>query len=263
MSVATLLDGAARIGLDGLGEADLQRRVDRKYLVPLRDLAALADALTASHRLLAVDGLTSFDYRSSYLDTPDLACYHAHRQGRRLRWKARTRLYADSGRCRFEVKLKTGRGDTDKHSVLVGADEHGSLPPSGSALLQQVLAERYRLPAPGRLVPSLLVEHQRTTLVATDGSGRLTVDSGLRFTAPSGASAQLAGDLVLVETKSAAGRSTADRLLRAAGLRPVSVSKYSSGLALTYPGLPDQPWRRLLREHFHPTLTLQTTAASA
>lgn len=264
MSVADLLVRAPRIGLDGLGDADLQQRVDVKYLVPLSALAALAGPLAASHALLSVDGLTSFGYRSSYVDTPDLACFHAHRQGRRLRWKARTRLYADSGRCRFEVKLKTGRGDTDKHSVLVDAAEHGTLPAAGAALLEQVLAEHYRLPAPELLLPSLLVEHQRSTLVAADGSGRTTVDSDLRFVVPSGAGARLADDLVLVETKSAGGRSRADLLLRAAGLRPVSVSKYSCGLALTDPSLPDQPWRRLLQQHFHPTpTTLQTTAAAA
>lgn len=263
MIVAELLDGATRVGLDGLGDADLQQRVDRKYLVPLSAIAALAGPLMISHALLTVDGLTSFGYRSSYLDTPDLACYHAHRQDKRLRWKARTRLYADSGRCRFEVKLKTGRGDTDKHSVLVDPAEHGTLPPSGAALLGQVLADHYRLPVPHVLAPSLLVEHQRSTLVAADGLGRMTVDSGLRFTAPSGAAARLADDLVLVETKSTRGRSAADLLLRAAGLRPLSVSKYSAGLALTDPSLPDQPWRRLLQRYFQPTQTLQQTAAAA
>lgn len=262
MTPSGLLDHAPRIGLGGLGDADLQQRVDRKYLVSLPALAALADPLAASHALLSVDGLTSFGYRSGYLDTPDLACFHAHRQGRRLRWKARTRLYTDSGRCRFEVKLKTGRGDTDKHSVLVEPAELGTLPPAGAALLGQVLAEHYRQPAPRLLVSSLLVEHQRSTLVAADGSGRMTVDSDLRFTAPSGASARLTDSLVLVETKSAGGHSHADLLLRQAGLRPVSVSKYSFGLALTDPSLPDQPWRALLRRHFQTTPTLQTTAAA-
>lgn len=253
MTAATLdqmFVSAPRVGLDGLGEADLQRRIDRKYILSVDRLAPLVSSLQASHALLEVQGLTFFSYRSSYLDTADLACFHAHRQGRRLRWKARTRLYADSGRCRFEVKLKTGRGDTDKHSVVIPADEFGMVPDTGRELLELVLASQYQLPAPPDLAPSLTVQHSRSTLVAEHGGARATFDTGLVLTGPDATTTRLRDDLVLIETKSSTGRSAADLILRDAGVRPVSVSKYCAGIALTRHDAPDQPWRPLLRQHF-------------
>jgi hypothetical protein len=244
--------GAGRVALHALGDADLQRRVDRKYLLPRDLLGVLAPELAATHALLEVDRRTDFRYRSAYLDTPELACFHAHRQDRRLRWKARTRLYADSGLCRFEVKLKTGRGDTDKHAQQIGAEAFGTLPAAGRALLDRALSERYGVGAPRLLAPTLEVRHRRSTLVtrdARDAPERLTVDWDLGFWG-GGGEGRLRDDLVLVETKSRDGRSVADLLLRHAGARPVPLSKYSVGMALTRPQLPDQPWRPLLRRCF-------------
>ncbi len=242
---------APRIGLEALGAADLQRRVDRKYLLTTQQLGVVAEQLRISHALLEVDGLTRFAYRSSYLDTPSLECFFAHRQGRRLRWKARTRLYADSGRCRFEVKLKTGRGQTNKCALVISADEYGTVPSSGLDLLTQSLATNYRVLPPVELVPSLTVSHLRSTLVARHDAARFTVDYDLVMTAPDGRTARLREDLVLVETKSERGRSTADVVLREAGIRPVSVSKYCAGIALTRAGAPAQPWRPMLQRNFY------------
>ena len=248
--IADLLGGAERSGLEQLGGADLQQRVDRKYLAPAWALEELADELCATHSLLEVDGRTGFRYRSAYLDTPDLGCFHAHRQGRRLRWKARTRLYRDSDLCRFEVKLKTGRGDTDKHALTIDPAEFGTLPEDGGDLLRGLLADRYGQQAPRVLVPTLTVDHRRSTLVSLAGDGRLTIDSDLRFRGPRGTAGRMRPSTVLLETKSADGRSLADLLLREAGIRPVSVSKYCVGVALTHRGEEQQPWRPLLRRSF-------------
>jgi hypothetical protein len=259
-SVDDVLGAGRPVGLADLGDSDLQQRVDRKYLLTLDQLTGLADGLTASYGLLRVDGLSAFSYRSTYVDSPDLGCFHAHRQGRRLRWKARTRRYEDSGRCRFEVKLKTGRGDTDKHALLVPGGDLDVLPEPALALLDRLLADRYGLRAPTTLLPTLTVTHRRATLVSVDGAGRVTFDWDLAFAGPQGAAGRLRDGLVLAETKSRDGRSAADRLLHRAGVRPVSVSKYCVGVALTHPGVPDQPWRPLLREHFAAVPALELAA---
>ncbi|MEV8507677.1 polyphosphate polymerase domain-containing protein [Actinoplanes sp. NPDC051475] len=248
--VSGRLAAAAPIGLAELdAAAGLQQRVDTKYLITLEQLDQVADALTAGHRRLSIDGVSAFAYRSSYLDTAEHACFHAHRQGRRLRFKARTRCYDDTGLCRFEIKLKDGRGGTDKHARTVPATQFATVPDLAPALLTEVLATRYGIPAPTDLESQLLVSHHRHTLAARLGACRVTLDTGLRFTAGP-VTAGLRDDLVLVETKSARGRSDADSLLRRVGARPVNVSKYCAGMALTHPHLPDQPWRPLLRRHF-------------
>jgi len=254
--VSDRLAEAAPIGLVELDAvAALQHRVDTKYLITWQQLDQVADDLTATHRRLVIGGISAFAYRSSYLDTSGRVCFHAHRQGRRLRFKVRTRCYDDTGLCRFEIKLKDGRSGTDKHARTVPATQFATVPDLALAFLSEVLATRYGMAAPTGLAPRLLVSHHRHTLAARSGACRVTLDSGLRFTAGP-VTARLRDGLVLVETKSARGRSDADSLLRRVGARPVNVSKYCAGMALTHPDLPDQPWRPLLRRYFtgpHPT----------
>src|SRR4051812_5978507 len=85
--------------------AALAHRVDTKYLVPVGVLARVLEQLRPTHACPDIDGRREFRYTSRYVDTPDLACYHDHRRAVRKRWKARTRVYEDSGQVRWEVKL--------------------------------------------------------------------------------------------------------------------------------------------------------------
>ena len=55
-----------------------------------------------------------------------------------------------------------------------------------------------------------------------------------------------AGALAVVETKTPAAPSAADRWLWAAGHRPAAVSKYATGMALLHPELPANKWHRVL-----------------
>lgn len=239
------------------GAAALAHRVDTKYLVRATLLADVLDQLRPTHACLDIDGQRSFPYRSRYVDSPELGCYHDHRRGVRRRWKARTRTYLDSGVTRWEVKLKDGRGMTIKRALPLPdhADDQGRLAPEMRRFLTDVLDEDYGLPAPADLRTTLTVGYRRSTLTERGEENRITVDTALQMTAGDG-QAHLRPDLVLVETKSPAGRSAADRALRAAGVRPASVSKYCAGLALLHPALPDHPWRRLLRHHFVTTPVL-------
>ena len=55
-----------------------------------------------------------------------------------------------------------------------------------------------------------------------------------------------AGALAIVETKTPAAPSAADRWLWAAGHRPAVISKYATGMALLHPELPANKWHRVL-----------------
>lgn len=59
----------------------------------------------------------------------------------------------------------------------------------------------------------------------------------------------LAG-LALVETKTAGPPCAVDRALWRLGYRPVTISKYCTGLAALAPELPANKWNRVLRRHF-------------
>ena len=120
-------------GLDEVSaRVELLTRVDRKYFVPVETFREFTALLEDEFAVLDIDGRRMFGYESVYFDTPDLATYRAHLQGRRRRFKLRTRTYVDSGACMLEVKLKGPRAIIPRTRMTA----------AGSSLL------RHSLPAP-------------------------------------------------------------------------------------------------------------------
>ena len=245
--------------LDVLGEADLQRRVDRKYLVPVAAAAEMVDSLSGSHRALEIKGRRTTTYRSLYLDTPDLGSCRDHLQRRRRRWKARTRLYVEDQLCRFEVKLRGHRGETVKHALELPASTYGALLDHHLDFAAGLLG-----PTPS-LTPVLEVAYTRATLADLRAKTRVTIDAGVAGRTVAGAPARLrAGEvafddgIVIVETKGSARPAAADRVLFAMGHRPLSLSKYATSAALLS-DLPDNDVRRVAR-HVHRRFDLTPTS---
>ena len=229
--------------------AALQHRTDRKYLLPLDGARALVEALAAGHHVLDLGGRRTTSYRSTYFDTDRLAAWRAHAQRRRRRWKVRTRLYAEDGLCRVEVKTKDGRGATVKHARTVPAPAYGSLGTAAAAFVDGVLGEAGVPVTAALLAPAAEVRYVRAALADLEHGSRVTLD-GLLTCHRGGRTAALDPGLVLVETKGGTRPAPADRLLLRLGARPVSLSKYVVGQALLTPGLPDNDVRRLARAHF-------------
>ncbi|WP_344961146.1 VTC domain-containing protein [Streptomyces thioluteus] len=114
-AVTEAAGAAAPVSLAEVDErAGLLVRFDRSYLVPVDAFLRIAECLTGPRRpdgpfrALAIGGRRAFRYHSVYYDTPGLRSFHDHRQGRRLRFKVRERVYEDSGERQFEIKLKGG-----------------------------------------------------------------------------------------------------------------------------------------------------------
>jgi hypothetical protein len=231
--------------------AQLQTRTDLKYVVDAAVLRRLGGALAAEYRVLELEGRRLFHYDSVYFDSPDLVTYRQHHQGRRRRFKCRTRLYADSGLCFFEVKLKDGRGRTVKRKLALDRAEHGRLRTETRAFLADQLRRAYGHAAPDELEPVLGTSYRRLTLACPERRERVTCDVELVFSAVDGRSYGVRPGRLLVETKSARGNGLADRLLRRAGAAPVaSCSKYCLGIALAHPAVVNNRFRPLLRRHF-------------
>ncbi len=231
--------------------APLARRVDRKYLVPTDDAARLVAALAESHRVLQIRGRRETTYRSTYLDTDDLLLCRAHLQGRRLRWKARSRLYVEDAVCRFEVKVRGARGETVKHAVDLAPDAYGRCGAVERAFIADALGERHA--AVGDLRPVLEIGYTRATLVDLGEGSRLTIDHGvLGRPTLTGAPVLGAGavsidrDRVVIETKSGLRPGLGDRLLGEMGHRPLALSKYATSAALLADEVPDNSVRRLV-----------------
>nr|WP_303715282.1 VTC domain-containing protein [Kutzneria buriramensis]WKX15807.1 molecular chaperone [Kutzneria buriramensis] len=237
--------------------AELLARRDNSYLVPVSVFEDFAARLTDPHRpggrpafrVLAIDGLRCFRYRSTYYDPPELRTFHDHRQGRRRRFRIRERVYEDSGERQFEAKLKSGRGETVKQRQRMAG---GDRPLDGVRLrfLARVLRESYgMLDVPHGLPPSLRTDYRRVTFVA-DGQ-RVTCDAGLVVRdEATGGRAVADGGLVLVETKTRGHLTEADRMLHGYGVRPAGFTKYSAGLAAVRPELGANAWARVVRRVF-------------
>jgi VTC domain len=251
-SLAPLVEPFERIGLDEVrATAALDDRLDVKYVLARDELDELVRRLQGTHRVLEIDGLRCFAYRTTYFDTADLVSYREHIQRRRRRFKCRAREYVDSGLRAFEVKLKEGHARTIKHRTEFGEGPLDHLDGPLLEFLQERLREAYAREVAGALEPSLSVGFTRITLVDPDRCERLTCDFQLSFRAPDGSAGALCGDAAIVESKSRHGATTADRALRALGVRPISgCSKYCIGVGLTYPGVKRNSFLPLLRRYF-------------
>lgn len=237
------------IGLEEINAtARLLNRVDRKYFVPRAVLTRLLSEHVEDMRVLEIDAQRSFLYRTVYYDTEDFLFFRQHRQGRRHRFKVRTREYVDTGGAFLEVKSKGYRGMTVKQRREHDPADLLRLDPESGEFAETITGTPWRA-----LHPVAETLYRRTTLA---GPGlRITMDSDLRF---SDDFAAFAGpEDVIVETKSSGSRGALDRALAAAGVRPHKVSKYCLAVSLLHPELAHNPWIPTLRRYFPPGSQMQ------
>lgn len=265
MTPATLVEAGQRltavsaaplipIGLDQLNSgAALQTRLDTKYLVSAQDLNALPTWLPAGSGILEIDGKQEFAYYSVNFDTPKLDCYRAAAFGRRRRFKVRTRAYLDSQIAFLEVKIRTGRGVTEKQRIPHDLDRLDTLSASDQEFIATVLRNSgldHRL-VPG-LSPSIATGYERTTYVCPSPvhPTRVTADRALYWEQlrPEFEAREhnllFSPSLGIIETKSLFVSNPVNHLLWDRGIRPTRVSKYCTGAAALDPRLPANKWHR-------------------
>jgi hypothetical protein len=213
--------------------AALSERLERKYVLQPAALASALAAWAEDFDILEIGGRRRFGYASWYFDDGEHACFRDHRQGKRQRFKVRTRSYVDSGLCFLEMKLKGGRGATTKRRFPHSPDAAGMLDGDSLAQLRAAHAEFYRRTLARELRPALRLGFTRMTLVARHGGERITIDRDLGFEW-GGRSASVDGRIAIVETKAANRSGIADRVLRGLHQHPVAgCSKYCVGLIAT------------------------------
>jgi len=229
--------------------AALLDRMENKYLIRSDRFGSVLDELADAFQVLEINDRAVFTYETVYFDTADLRSYHEHLQGKRRRFKIRTRRYVESGLCFFEVKLKGARGRTVKKRLACSLQEHGQVNLRSTRFIREafmsVYGERFEAP----YFPRLAMRYRRMTLLGSLPE-RVTVDFGFEFAGPEGVRAVAPRDVIIVEVKSEAGRGYADRVMRENQVRGASCSKYCVGLNLIRPNLRHNHFKRTLESHF-------------
>jgi hypothetical protein len=250
-AAATLTEATWRmrpVALDDvLASAELQTRVDRKYLVPLDVFTVVLDRLGDQLSVLQIGSLRLFRYESVYFDTPELTAYRQHAHGRRRRVKVRTRAYLDSSECLLEFKSVGARGETVKERYPYLVASRHTLDAEARALAAERVGHAIDTP---NLRPVLTTAYHRATLVDLARGSRVTCDVNLRFENPAGQCYGPLDGAVVLESKTVGSASPIDHVLRRLGFRPLSLSKYCVGMAVLDPRLPANRWNRELRTHF-------------
>ena len=148
----------------------------------------------------------------------------------------------------LEVKTKGSRGVTVKMRSPYELDDATHLTGEACEFIDGVVGISGIALA---MQPVLTVEYRRSTFVDVESRSRLTIDRSLRCVDTHGRIATL--DEMIVETKSDGRPSPADRWLWSHGVRPVKLSKFGIGLALTNPGLPSNRWHRAMQHDWRIT----------
>jgi len=263
-SIDTITEQFAPITLAEMNaRAALQTRADNKYILSADRFATFVDALRSTCHVLDIKGRRAFAYDTLYFDTPDMVSYWSYMQGRRRRFKARSRHYLDSSQCVFELKLKGGRGETIKHKINYTQDDLALVTPAAEIFIRQCLQEDYGLTLAQPLVPTVLTHYRRVTLASTTSVERITCDFELAFATDGVWKGKIMPGYVLIETKSERGRSDTDHLLWRLGARPMSGSKYCLGLSLARPDLRNNLFRHTRNTFFMSEALQPASAANA
>ncbi len=235
-SLGEHFDDFQSISLDETNKlAQMLSRIDNKYVVNFEQFAAFLDTINDQYAVLEIGGRRQFSYDSCYYDD-NFGCYFEHHQGRRQRFKVRTREYVDGGGMKFfEVKLKGLRGKTEKHRIKSDFVVTPIIEGEYLSMLQDIYFKQYKKLMPFELRPALKVGYKRCTLVALQGGERVTVDYQISFANPHNTNnqVQVGDDFIIIETKSGDGKGIADSALKKLKIKQASkCSKYCIGVSL-------------------------------
>lgn len=232
------------------GAGDLQHRFDTKYVLIAETAAEAVALLDQDWHVLEVDNRRATDYRSSYFDDEEFGSFSDHIKGRRLRYKVRTRQYGSDPGEVLEIKLKSGRGATDKRRVRRIGHPSPDLTDAERKWLADVVFDAYGKRTVAPLHNALALHYTRRTLFNPATNERLTIDTGLVAEAGNESAAPV-GEAVVVEVKSVDWYGPTVRLLQQHAVRPLTFSKYCAALASLYPELDQRARQRAQRSFTH------------
>ena len=230
----------------------LMNRIDTKFAVPMAVLPAILQAAEKDYYAQEIDGKRIATYDTTYYDTDTLDMYIRHHDRQLVRQKIRVRQYVESRLTFLEIKRKNNKGRTKKKRILV----------PGFALQGDTLGETKKelwsvetfIAAKSRyqwseLSPHLSTKFHRITLVNKAKTERLTIDMDLVWDNVVTGEKKSYDQLVIIELKRDGNvYSPMTKIMLDNRIKPLKISKYCIGTALTSPHLKRNRFKAKIRK---------------
>ena len=226
-----LLKRMQPITLNEMKSIRLMDRVDSKFVSSVDLLPVILEAMIPNFRIQITDNKFIATYTTQYLDTPDLAFFQMHQNGKLNRQKIRIRSYIDSNLSFLEVKNKNNKGRTQKVRIPT---EQSHIENMDNFADENEFLLKYSLYESHSLKPVLANIFNRITLVNNAKTERITIDWDLRFQNYQTGKESACKQLMVLELKQN-GKSHSDflEILNRLQVKPSSFSKYCMGTVLT------------------------------
>lgn len=238
MSISSLLNKFEPISLAEMEGVKLMNRIDTKYAVPMAVLPAILRAAKSEYFAQEIDGKRIATYDTVYYDTESLDMYLRHHDRQLVRQKIRIREYVDSHLTFLEIKRKNNKGRTKKKRIAL---------PAEPSVIEQFVAAKSRYEW-SEVTPRLSTKFHRITLVNRAKTERLTIDMDLVWQNMLSGESRTFPELVIIELKrdgNAPSRMT--QIMQDLRIKPLKISKYCIGTALTNPQLKQNRFKKKIR----------------
>jgi hypothetical protein len=211
-------------------------RQDRKYIFQADKLEHVFEACLPDYNILEISGIRSFEYATTYFDTPTFDMYYQHQRGKLSRSKIRIRSYLDTNQRFIELKVKNNKGRTEKIRVK-GASLH-------SASAEIAKSTRY---AVDELHDIFQLSYQRITLIHKYKQEKVTFDQMLTYV--SGENTHEIENVVFAEVKTNDGHDIHFcNIMKNHGIRSGSMSKYCLGVLMFFPEVKQNNFKLSLKK---------------
>ena len=250
-SIERILATFDPISLSEMESVKLMNRIDTKYAVPLSALPAILEAAQDGYYAQEINGTRIATYDTMYYDTDSLDMYIRHHDRQLVRQKIRVRQYVESDLTFLEIKRKNNKGRTKKKRISVPGfgitgDTFGDSKRERWSVEDFIAAKsRYHW---SELSPHLSTRFHRITLVNKAKTERLTIDMDLVWENIVSGESKTFPDLVIIELKRDENvPSQMTQIMLSQRLKPLKISKYCIGTALTTPDLKKNRFKKKIR----------------
>lgn len=218
------------ISLQEMSAVQLMNRVDTKFIIPVKDLAAYLELSQKDYFCQDINGIRAAKYDTIYFDTKGLEMYTDHQNGRKKRLKIRKRCYTESQLSFLEIKKKNNKGRTNKVRIRAFFE------PGFSTNECPPFIESNTKYKSEDLIAQINVTFFRITLVNKGMTERLTIDFDIKFKNLVYDTEGGVPEMCIVEIKQNGYRpSPFKTLLNEHHIKKQNISKYCLGTVLTNP----------------------------